>query len=189
MDLNKYIKDATTTESIIETVKVDPRLLSSTLQILIAAGSILDQIKKNAFYDKPYNMDNVIMEFQNIVESLDGLRAVAMSGVEPQDTMYNPRIFHSIVGIATESVELLEGMNSEEFDTVNFLEELGDLNWYEAIGIDAVNGNFDEVLNTNIAKLKARYPDKFDKDAAVNRDLNLERDLLDAGLLDNDDGC
>ena len=188
MDLKQYVADATTTESLIDVVKVDPMLLASTLQIMIAAGTILDQIKKNAFYDKPFNVDSLQAEFANIVASLDGLRGPILSGINPTDTRYSPRIFHAVVGIATEAVELLEGMNSEDFDTVNFLEELGDLNWYEAIGIDAVDGSFDNVLTANIAKLKKRYPNKFDKDAAVNRDLTSERELLDAGL-DSSDGC
>ena len=188
MDLTQYVKDATSTESLIETVKVDPQLLASTLQIMIAAGTILDQIKKNVFYEKPYNIDNIMVEFSNMVESLDGIKTAILTGIEPQDTLYTPRIFHSIVGIATESIELLEGMTDDTFDTVNFLEELGDLNWYEAIGIDAVSGDFDNVLTTNIEKLRARYPDKFNKDAAVDRDLTMERDLLDL-CLNSDDGC
>lgn len=188
MDLTQFVKDATTTESRVDSIKVDPRLFSSVLQIIIAAGNMLDQIKKNTFYDKPFNTDSLKEEFVNIVASLDGIKDSIQDGLDPQETMYTPRIFHSVVGIATEAVELLEGLNDESFDTVNFLEELGDLSWYQAIGIDAVEGNFDDVLNTNIDKLKARYPGKFDKETAVNRDLDTERDILDAGLETND-GC
>ena len=140
MDLNQYVKDATTTESLVDVIKVDHNLLASTLQIIIAAGTILDQIKKNAFYDKPFNTEALKAEFTNIVQSLDTLKDPIVNGINPQDTAFTPRVFHSVVGIATESVELLEGIFKEDFDTVNFLEELGDLNWYEAIGIDAVGG-------------------------------------------------
>jgi NTP pyrophosphatase (non-canonical NTP hydrolase) len=37
------------------------------------------------------------------------------------------------------------------------------------------------ILETNIAKLKARYPDKFDADKALNRDLDAERLILEYG--------
>lgn len=191
MDLKQYVEDATTTESLIEVVNVYPALLASTLQIMIAAGNVLDQIKKNVFYNKPFNDENLTLAFGTMVASLTELRDAIMnhSTIAPEPTMYNPRVFHSIIGIATEAVELLEALgNPDEFDTVNFLEELGDLNWYEAIGIDAVNGNFEDVLQVNIEKLRARYPDKFNKDAAVNRDLDKERDIL-SDLANTEDGC
>lgn len=38
-----------------------------------------------------------------------------------------------------------------------------------------------EIRTTNIAKLQARYPEKFDSDAAINRDLETERAVLDGG--------
>jgi len=188
MDLKQYIQDATTTESLIETVSVDPQLLAGTLQIIIAAGTILDQIKKNVFYDKPYNIDAIQSEFTNMVSSLYDIKEVVVNGISPQETLYSPRIFHSIVGITTEAVELLNGLNDENFDVVNYLEELGDINWYEAIGIDAVDGNFDDVLKTNISKLKSRYPDKFTSNSANNRDLSTERNILEDGL-DHNEGC
>jgi hypothetical protein len=37
---------------------------------------------------------------------------------------------------------------------------------------------FEEAMATNIAKLQARYPQKFTLDNAVNRDLEKERDIL-----------
>jgi len=39
--------------------------------------------------------------------------------------------------------------------------------------------NIEEILDTNIAKLKARYGDKFSSDKAINRNLNLERTILE----------
>lgn len=192
MDLNEYVENATSTESLVEVVRADPRMLASTLQIIIAAGEILDQIKKNVFYERDFNNEKITAEFANIVDSLDGLKACIVEGIAPQETRYNPRLFHSIVGIATEAVELLEGLSNEEFDRVNFLEELGDLNWYQAIGIDAVQGNFANVLEANIKKLlksdKARYKKGFTKDEAVNRDTDAEREILTSEL-GSETGC
>ena len=193
MDLDQYVQDATSTESVIESVNVDPKLLASTLQILIAGGSILDQIKKNAFYGRDFNRESLIAAFGFIVQSMDDLKDAIQNGPVPEPTTYSPRVFHSIVGIATEAVELLEGMNDENFDTVNFLEELGDLNWYEAIGIDAVGGTFEQVLTANIEKLsksdKARYKDGFSADDANNRDLDAERTVLTDNLDVSNEGC
>lgn len=179
MNLDQYVQDATTTESNIEVVKADPNLLGGVLQILVSAGFILDQIKKNAYYDKEIDTDDTAAAFGAIIAALELIKTPLMEGVNPQDMPYDPRIFHSIIGVATESAELLEILGDEEFDRVNFLEELGDVNWYQAIGIDAVGGSFESVLTTNIDKLKKRYPNKFDKDAANNRDLDTEREVLE----------
>ena len=81
----------------------------------------------------------------------------------------NDRLFHSVIGIATEATELVEAMKNGFPDDVNLLEEFGDLNWYEGIGIDELGGSFDEVLETNIRKLKHRYPEKFSHQSAQER--------------------
>lgn len=181
MDLKQYVQDAIRTESRIETVKVDPTLLTSILQIMIAAGNMLDQVKKNAFYDRAFDNDKLTQEFAEIIGALDGLKYVLVNGQERVEVGYDPRMFHSIVGIATESVELLEALAKPEIDMVNVLEEFGDLNWYQAIGIDAASGDFGKILETNIEKLRARYPEKFTSENAINRDLATEREILENG--------
>ena len=40
------------------------------------------------------------------------------------------------------------------------------------------NIDFEAILDTNIAKLKARYGDKFTSERAINRDLETERNIL-----------
>jgi hypothetical protein len=62
---------------------------------------------------------------------------------------------------------------------VNLLEEFGDLAWYQAIGIDEAGGSLDKVLDRVIAKLRARYPEKFTSENAINRDLVKERAILE----------
>jgi hypothetical protein len=41
------------------------------------------------------------------------------------------------------------------------------------------NTNIGDILDKNIAKLKARYGDKFSSDRAINRDLETERTILE----------
>jgi len=54
-------------------------------------------------------------------------------------------------------------------------------NVFKALFIIAyVNGiDFYKQLDKNINKLKARYPDKFDSDKAINRNLEVERKTLE----------
>jgi len=188
MDLNKFIADAIRTESQIDVVKVNGRMLFDVLALHIASGQMLDQMKKHIFYGKEYNVDDFAVSYQNASSALTDLQTVPVAGTSQQmdeeEIEINPRVFHAIVGIATESTELCEALysgmlNKGQLDTVNLIEENGDIAWYQAILIDELGGNWEDVLIKVIAKLKARYPDKFTSEDAINRDLDKEREVLE----------
>jgi NTP pyrophosphatase (non-canonical NTP hydrolase) len=96
----------------------------------------------------------------------------------------NIRLLHAGIGLATESGEFLDALKKhiyygKELDTVNLLEEAGDLCWYLALAIDALGGDFNKVLAVNIEKLAKRYPEKFTEHHALTRDLESERAILE----------
>jgi NTP pyrophosphatase (non-canonical NTP hydrolase) len=87
------------------------------------------------------------------------------------------RLEHALMGIVTEAGELMDQLKKhivygKELDLVNLAEECGDVFWYLAELESSIK-------KTNIAKLKARYPEKFTETDAVVRDLGIERDILD----------
>lgn len=94
------------------------------------------------------------------------------------------RLLHAGIGIATESGEFLDALKKHVFygkdlDRVNLKEELGDLLWYIAIAMDELGTDFNTEQLRNIAKLSARYPEKFTREAAEFRDLLKERQILE----------
>lgn len=93
------------------------------------------------------------------------------------------RLFHGIIGIITEAGELLDqlvnSLEAKEVDLVNIGEEAGDIMWYLALIADEFNVDLEAQLDKNIAKLKARYGDKFTEKKAINRDLEIERGILE----------
>jgi NTP pyrophosphatase (non-canonical NTP hydrolase) len=94
------------------------------------------------------------------------------------------RILHASMGLSTEAGELLDAMKKHIFygkklDMVNLQEELGDIFWYAAQLADAAGFTFEDTMEKNIAKLKARYPDRFTEKDAVNRNLDVERKILE----------
>lgn len=96
----------------------------------------------------------------------------------------NIRLLHAGIGLATESGEFLDALKKslfygKELDRVNLKEEIGDLLWYCAIALDELGGDFDSTMATNIAKLKARFPNKFTEEDAENRNLDKEREILE----------
>jgi len=186
MNLDEYTKLAIRTESQIETVTVNRELLEATINGMAAFGQILDQIKKHVYYGKAYNIDELSQCLETGANSISAatIATVNNPGENECDVHeLNTRVFHSISGIATESVELLEVLQKvlagEEIDLVNALEEFYDINWYQAIGIDELHGDWEGGLANNIAKLKARFPDKFDSDQAINRNKEAEREILE----------
>ena len=93
-------------------------------------------------------------------------------------------LLHASMGLTTEASEFQDALKKHIFygkplDTVNLKEEIGDILWYCAIALEALNTDFESVMETNISKLAARYPEKFTEEAAKKRDLNKEREILE----------
>ena len=60
-----------------------------------------------------------------------------------------------------------------DLDRTNLFEETGDLFWYLALIADELGFSFEEAMVSNVAKLKARYGDKFTTEKAINRELDV----------------
>ena len=91
---------------------------------------------------------------------------------------------HMVLGMQTEVAEIADVYKKhiaygKELDLVNIKEELGDSMWYFANLCNFHGWDLRDILETNIAKLKSRYPEKFDADKAINRDLETERKILE----------
>lgn len=96
----------------------------------------------------------------------------------------NSRLMHAVMGLQTETAELTDQlkkvvMYGKALDRTNLEEEAGDALWYMALLVDELGLDFESILDKNIAKLKARYGEKFTNDAALNRDLEKERTILE----------
>ena len=112
----------------------------------------------------------------------DAIRTESVSQIDI--TLAESRMLHAAMGMSTEANEILDVMKKllfyhKEVDRVNLIEEVGDLMWYVAIMCDALDISMAEVMVKNIIKLMSRYPEKFDANLAVNRDLNAERAVLE----------
>jgi len=93
---------------------------------------------------------------------------------------------HMVLGMVTEVGELADVYKrklayGKAEDFTNVKEEIGDLMWYVVNFCNLHGFDLEDILATNIAKLKARFPDKFDADKALTRDLEAERKTLENG--------
>lgn len=105
-----------------------------------------------------------------------------------QQRLQNPglvRLLHASMGLVTEGGELADALKKHIFygkplDVINIAEEMGDVMWYMAILCDELNLSLESVIEHVINKLKVRYPNKFAPDKALERNLNAERESLEA---------
>ena len=81
--------------------------------------------------------------------------------------------FLGLCGEAGEVVELYKKHigHGHELDIFKLEKELGDVLWYISAIATGLNLSLEDIAIANIAKLKARYPDKFSSERSINRDV------------------
>lgn len=95
------------------------------------------------------------------------------------------RLIHAELGCCTETGEAQDMVKKaliygKPFDKVNVLEEAGDQLWYIALKLHATGYTMEQAMERNIAKLRKRFPERFTEEAAINRDVVAEREVLEA---------
>jgi len=89
-----------------------------------------------------------------------------------------PRLLTAALGLTAESGEftevvkkiILQGKPYNEENVFHMKRELGDICWYIAQACMALDTTFDEIIEMNVDKLKARYPGgEFDVHKSENR--------------------
>lgn len=98
----------------------------------------------------------------------------------------NEDLLHATLGLAGESGEIVDQVKAHLFygrplDKINLKEELGDKLWYIAMLAGWLGTTIEELMELNIAKLRARFPDKFTEELANYRNLANERKVLEGG--------
>lgn len=86
-------------------------------------------------------------------------------------------LLNSALGLCGESGEVADLVKKHRFqghdlDFDHVAKELGDIAWYLAVGAYAIGYDLESILQMNVDKLKARYPDGFSTDRSLHRDKN-----------------
>ena len=74
-------------------------------------------------------------------------------------------------GEAGEAIDILKKhlFQGHPLDREHLAKELGDVAWYLAVSADALGYTLEEVLEMNVKKLRARYPEGFKVERSVSR--------------------
>lgn len=96
------------------------------------------------------------------------------SGVFKSDGIDLGGIFNACLGLSGEVGELNDMIkkwifHEKPFDEEHAKKELGDVMWYVAMMCESFGWNLDEIMQMNVDKLKARYPQGFSVERANNR--------------------
>lgn len=82
-------------------------------------------------------------------------------------------LYHAIFGLCSEAGEaagiIQKTYQGHKFDKEHMKKELGDCMWMIAEACEALGLSLDDVMQTNIDKLKARYPEGFDEENSLHR--------------------
>lgn len=85
-----------------------------------------------------------------------------------------PRILNGVMGMNGEAGECIDLLKKHYFqghdlDVDHLAKELGDVLWYVAISADAIGYDLEDIMQLNIDKLDARYPDGFEAERSIHR--------------------
>ncbi len=142
----------------------------------IRLSQLANLVKRELIYGKPFDEEAAqeIMDFPSAPVFTDHKTL----------TQEQAELVHHALGLFTEAGEVLEAvfkhtMEGAELDKSNLAEEIGDVSWYAAGLCRLLGTTFETEMRRNIAKLAKRYPDRYTDEAALNRDLDAERKVVE----------
>ena len=127
---------------------------------------------KDFLLDYTRFVDEVTSDASKDAQALsDSLDVIDNFGVSPE------RVLTAAIGISAEGGEFAEivkkcifqGKPMDDEAQYHMKRELGDIMWYIAQACIALGISLEDVLDTNIQKLEARYPDGFEAFRSENR--------------------
>lgn len=191
MTQETYLQQSKRTAAVVEQLRPDlfrsDDDIAESLLPLIKYAQTADLMKRSFFYNESadrsmkrgddYHKQNELMKSELIICRFTEEKNIKFT---PEQIEY----IHTALGLISEAGEIIEevlnsAITQRPIDKINMVEELGDVNWYVALGLRAAESTFEEAQTININKLKDRYPDKFSSEQALNRDLEKERKTLE----------
>jgi NTP pyrophosphatase (non-canonical NTP hydrolase) len=165
----------------------------ATIGMITEAGEFADAVKRHTVYGKELDVVNLIEEvgdnlwYANLLAHLEGYdlakdcRSKVTEGGVELVTMFDLLVGLSGAAVACAAcVEMGETLGSIQDLPAMFQRYMGTLQ----LICDRWVFTMEDAADRNIAKLAKRYPDKvFTPERALNRDLDAERAVLEAGAV------
>ena len=109
--------------------------------------------------------------------TINEYQTAALRTAQTDKLTANELLINSALGLCGESGEVADLVKKYRFqghdlDFDHIAKELGDIAWYLAVGAYAIGYDLETILQMNVDKLKARYPDGLSTDRSLHRDKN-----------------
>lgn len=172
--------------------------LHCTMGLVTEFGEFVDPLKRHIFYGKELDVVNLKEELGDMMWYL--AIPIRYFGLEEREMIdqkiiirdYEYNHINNIINISDIIFSLNNDINivvdqlnciSPDANTIFYEISLLISNIYSICNYFKID--FEDMLETNINKLKARFPEKFTEYHALNRDLVKERNILE-GVIDNE---
>ena len=109
--------------------------------------------------------------------TINEYQTAALRTAQTDKLTANELLLNSALGLCGESGEVADLIKKSRFqghyiEIEHIAKELGDVAWYLAVGAYSIGYDLETILQMNVDKLKARYPDGFSTDRSLHRDKN-----------------
>lgn len=194
MELSDYAAQAMNTEASAEDTPAI-RVRHAEMGLFTEAAEIMDALKKFFYYGKAVDRQNLLEEIGDVAWYV----AIPVNHLELTFADFSPRNHLVSAELSEEDALMLLARRLMQqaamfsryavdleregrFDRTSVVSLLGNMIGLLRAMCDILDAEFEEVLAGNIAKLKARYPNKFTQEAALTRDTVAEMAALEGEL-------
>ena len=106
--------------------------------------------------------------------TINEYQTAALRTAQTEELTASDLLLNSALGLCGESGEVADLVKKHRFqghdlDLDHIAKELGDIAWYLAVGAYSIGYDLETILQMNVDKLKARYPDGFSTDRSLHR--------------------
>lgn len=183
-------------------------LLHACAGMVTEAGELIDPFKRAMFYKKELDIVNVIEEIGDGLwyiavacrvfnlnldlnqKNNDYYKNNKIKQIQTEEGLMEFMLeFNNYVNkLSMKILSYSEFKENLKFDVANFIDVIFDVaNFIDVIQemnliAEMFNFNLELVMDVNINKLKKRFPNKFNCEDAITRDLKAERELLETEL-------
>lgn len=138
-------------------------ILTKVQRIEHLEEELIDALKYAEHLKRLSGEDMTLNDYQRLAQR------TANPDLTPMEAIRNG--CYGLNGEAGECIDILKkhDFQKHEFNADKMLDELGDVLWYCAELASGLGVTLEDVAKHNIEKLRARYPEGFDKDRSINR--------------------
>lgn len=144
-------------------------LLWNALQQSTVTGELIERLKKSICHQQR-NVD-----YANAARTILAMQGSSGLNDAPPATEESYMLIWNLLGLVGEVSEFVDLClaalaNGNMPDSLNATKELGDQSWYQAAIATKLGIKMSDVLEHNVEKLKARYPEGYSAERSTNRE-------------------